>query len=261
MPPTADTAVASAGALPRHIRWFVASNALSGIFTMLTFSSSVFVLYLADLGLDKARIGFMLALFPFCGLVAPFISGWVSRFGLKATLLLFYGVRNFVMLFMLAAPWVLMRFGLHALFVYAGSVIFVFAMCRAVAETGFYPWSQEFVPDSVRGRVGGITNVVTGSVSALAMLVASGVLKWGTGIGRYQILIAVACVFGVLSVAAMFPVPGGRPVPGASTRGLWNDMHGAVRDRRFIGFLLGVGFSVLMLSVYSFLPLFARGPV
>ena len=162
MPPTADTAVASAGALPRHIRWFVASNALSGIFTMLTFSSSVFVLYLADLGLDKARIGFMLALFPFCGLVAPFISGWVSRFGLKATLLLFYGVRNFVMLFMLAAPWVLVRFGLHALFVYAGSVIFVFAMCRAVAETGFYPWSQEFVPDSVRGRVGGITNVVTG---------------------------------------------------------------------------------------------------
>lgn len=257
-----DVAKRSSGwrvqSMPRYLSWFLVHHGLNSVFFMLTFGSSVFVLFLSDLGLDKARIGFLLSLFPFCGLVAPFISGAVTRFGLKRTYVTFYGVRKFVMLLMLAAPWVLGRFGAAALFAYTVAVLFVFAMLRATAETAYYPWSREFIPDAVRGRVGGMTNVVVGLASALAMLAASWVLSRGTGYGRYQLLIGVACVSGMVSVLCSTAIPVEHPTPIVSTRETWRAMRAALRDRRFVGFLLGVMTSLLALAVYSFLPLFAR---
>jgi MFS family permease len=244
--------------MPRYLGWFLAHHSLNSVFYMLTFGSSVFVLFLSDLGLDKARIGFLLSLFPFCGIVAPFVSRIVTRFGLKRTYVTFYGVRKFVMLLMLAAPWVLGRFGTATLFTYTVVVLFVFAMLRATAETAYYPWSREFIPDAVRGRVGGMNNVVIGLASALVMLVASWVLSRGTGYGRYQALIGVACTAGIISVLCSTAIPAEHPVPSPSTRETWRAMRAALHDRRFVGFLLGVMTSLLAMASYSFLPLFAR---
>lgn len=257
-----DTAGRSSGwrvqSMPRYLGWFLAHHGLNAVFFMLTFGSSVFVLFLSDLGLDKARIGFLLSLFPFCGLVAPFISGTVTRFGLKRTYVTFYGVRKFVMLLMLAAPWVLERFGTTALFAYTVVVLFIFAMLRATAETAYYPWSREFIPDAVRGRVGGMNNVVISLASALVMLIASWVLSRGTGYGRYQLLIGVACAAGIISVLCSTAIPAERPMPVPSTHETWRAMRAAMRDRRFVGFLLGVMTSLLAMAAYPFLPLFAR---
>lgn len=244
--------------MPRYLGWFLVHHGLNAVFFMLTFGSSVFVLFLSDLGLDKARIGFLLSLFPFCGLVAPFISGAVTRFGLKRTYVTFYGVRKFVMLLMLAAPWVLGRWGTATLFGYTVVVLLIFAMLRATAETAYYPWSREFIPDAVRGRVGGMTNVVVSLASALAMLAASWVLSSGTGYERYQVLIGVACAAGVVSVLCSTAIPAEHPTPAPSTREMWHAMRTALRDRRFVGFLLGVMTSLLAMAAYSFLPLFAR---
>lgn len=244
--------------MPRYLGWFLAHHGLNAVFFTLTFGSSVFVLFLSDLGLDKARIGFLLSLFPFCGLVAPFISGAVARFGLKRTYVSFYGVRKFVMLLMLAAPWVLGQWGTTTLFGYTVVVLFIFAMLRAIAETAYYPWSREFIPDAVRGRIGGMNNVVISLGAAAAALLASVVLSRGTGYGRYQLLIGVACVAGVVSVLCSTAIPAEHPVPVPSTREAWRAMCAALHDRRFAGFLLGVMTSLLAMAAYSFLPLFAR---
>ncbi|HQE91395.1 MAG TPA: MFS transporter [Anaerolineae bacterium] len=244
--------------MPRYLPWYLVHHGLNAVFYMLTFGSSMFVLFLSDLGLDKARIGFLLSLFPFCGLVAPFVSGFVGRFGLKRTYVTFYGVRKLVMLLMLAAPWVLERWGTMALFGYTVVVLFIFAMLRATAETAYYPWAREFIPDAVRGRVSGMNNVVIGLASALVMLAASWVLSQGTGYARYQVLIGVACAAGLVSVLCATALPAEHPAPSPSTRELWRAMHAALHDRRFVGFLLGVMTSLLAMASYPFLPLFAR---
>jgi len=244
--------------MPRYMGWFLLSHGFNAVFYMLTFGSSVFVLWLADLGLSKDRIGFMLSLFPYCGLIAPFITSAVTRFGLKRTYMVFYGARKFVILLMLAAPWILQRFGAAVLFAYVAGVIFVFAMCRAIAETAYYPWSREFVPDAVRGRVAGMSNVVVSLTSAVAMLLASAVLARGQGYGRYQFLIVVASTLGVISVVAMLAVPKESPGSEGSSREAWTSMRQALRDRRFRGFLLSIAASVLAVAGYPFIPLFAR---
>lgn len=244
--------------MPRYLGWYLLHHGLNAVFFMLTFGSSVFVLFLDDLGLGKDRIGLILSLFPFCGLVAPLISGAVTRFGLKRTYITFYGIRKFVMLLMLLAPWVLDRYGSSILFVYITGVLLVFALCRATAETAYYPWSREFIPDAVRGWVGGQTNVVVSLTSALAMLLASLVLARGSGYGRYQLLIGIASFLGVISVVAMVRVPAGSlPVSGSASRhGL--TLQPALSDRRFRGFLIGVMLGIAGVAGYPFIPLLAR---
>lgn len=244
--------------MPRYLGWYLLHHGLNAVFYMLSFGSSVFVLFLDDLGLGKDRIGLVLSLFPFCGLVAPFISGAVTRFGLKRTYITFYGIRKFVMLLMLLAPWVLDRYGATVLFVYITGVLLVFALCRATAETAYYPWSREFIPDAVRGWVGGQTNVVVSLTSALAMLLASVVLSSRSGYGRYQLLIGIASFLGVISVLAMLHVPAGSLSAGSSARPYGQALRHALSDRRFRGFLLGVMLGIAGVAGYPFLPLLAR---
>ena len=243
----------------RRLPWVVASGGLNAFFAMLTFGSSVFVLYLSELGLAKAGIGFMVALFPFCGIVAPLLSSWVARFGLKRTFLVFFGARKFVIVLLVLAPWVGARFGASVLFAYAAAVILTFALCRAIGETGYYPWNQEFVPDRIRGKFSGISSVVTTLMGVLAMALASWVIRGGGGPARFAPLILVASVAGVISVALMVPVPGGAPIPpranGATHR---REMLGALRDRTFTSFMIGVTFAIFGLSTYAFLPLFIK---
>lgn len=244
--------------MPRYLGWFLLHHGLNAVFFMLTFGSAVFVLYLDDLGLSKDRIGLVLSLFPFCGLVAPLISGAVTKFGLKRTYIAFYGIRKGVMLLMLLAPWVLRRFGAEILFLYITIVLLVFALCRATAETAYYPWSREFIPDAVRGWVGGQTNVVVGLTSALAMLLASVVLARGSGYARYQLLIGIASSLGVISVLAMARVPSESPSAVATSRPDWQAMRRTLRDSRYRGFLAGVMLSIVGLASYPFIPLLAR---
>jgi MFS family permease len=244
--------------LPGYLGWYLVSHALNAVFYMLSFGSSVFVLFLDDLGLSKDRIGLLLSLFPFCGLIAPFITRWVARFGLKRTYVVFYGARKVVMLLMLAAPWVGARFGASGLFLYVASVLLVFALCRAIAETGYYPWSREFVPNAIRGRLSGQVNLVVSIASGLAMLLASGVLARGQAYGRYQLLIAVASFLGLVSVAAIVAVPRESPALELAPRATWSMVRNVLDDGHFRGFLGAAMFAILGLAGYPFLPLLAR---
>ncbi len=244
--------------MPRYLWWLVASNTFNAIFCALTFGSSVFVLYLADLGLNKARIGFMLSLFPFACVLAPFAMGPIMRFGLKKTFLAFWGARKLAMMFLILAPWVLREYGERTAFLVTAVAVAAFALCRAIGETGYYPWSKEFMPDAVRGRVTGLANLMWGASSALAMLLVSAVLRHGSGFGRYQVLIAIAGVFGILSVVVMAPVPGGAPDLRASTADLWRNMRQVIHDPSFRQYLGGTACSLQAMAAFSFLPLFIR---
>ena len=52
---------------------------------------------LAELGLPKQQIGFLLSLFPFCGLLALGFAPTAARFGRKRVYVVCYGIRKPVM--------------------------------------------------------------------------------------------------------------------------------------------------------------------
>jgi len=240
--------------------WFLASSFLTTFFTLWTFGGSVFLLFLNELGLPKNQIGAALALFPFCGVIALGFAPLALRWGWKRTYLVCYGSRNVVMALLLLLPCVLSAAGHVAGVFLVFGVLVVFALLRALAETAYYPWEQEIIPNRVRGRIAGISTAMVAVASGLALWVAGGVIENRTGLMRFLALIAAGCVLGVSGVLAMAKVPGGSPHRDSMADGMhWAKMLQALRDLNFVAYLGGRGcVTIGVLLFTSFLPLYVK---
>ena len=231
----------------RYMPLAVLANSFNYFFATVAFASSVLVLYLRELGLSKAWIGTLISAFPFCGVIAVLVSPVVMRYGCKKTFLIFYGIRKGVFLCLLLTPLVICRLGTTAAWWFVSACILMFALCRAIGETGFYPWNREFVPSAVRGKYTAAIQVCGTLFGAGALALASWFIgREAWGLARYGYLMAIATAFGVAGVVTYTFVPGGAPRQG----GLRPRMHllrmlGAMRDGKFRLLLIVLGMSAL----------------
>ncbi len=243
----------------RLLHWDVVQSAFNSIFAQLTFFGSAFVLFLDQIDIEFTQIGVLLSMIPFFGIVAIFIAPRVARFGYKRTFLTFWGLRKFSTVLLLLVPWVLAQFGVQ---VAAALVMFVvawFSLCRAIAETGSYPWAQEFTPDSVRGRHQAVVDMASRITGTLAIIGSGLVVGLPGGLERFTFLFGIAFVFGLLCVWSASHLPGGAPteVPPVSVRN-WMQV---VRDHHFSTFMVGLFLVTLAGAPLGFLPLFMRDHV
>ncbi len=246
----------------RKLPWALFATATNTVFAQFTVFGSVFVLYLNKLGLSNTSIGFLLSLFPFFGLTALFTSAAVARFGYKRTYLTFWGLRKFIIAGLLLTPLVLVRWGGAAASVWVALCVGGFAICRAIGETGSYPWAQEYIPDGVRGKFAASDNTI-GTIASLAAVAMAGyVLERTTGQNGFMALIAVGCGFGLLSVWGSSRLPGGAPVPATEARqqASLGKLGEALRDRNFVLYLVAASLVTIAWGpLGSFLPLFMEG--
>ncbi|MBI1878485.1 MAG: MFS transporter, partial [Chloroflexi bacterium] len=144
-----------------------------------------------------------------------------------------------------------------------GGVIFAFALCRAIAETGGYSWRKEAVPGSVQGKYSALSNMLMTLGSILVTAAASYVIGWGAGLGRFMLLISIGIGFGFVSIWSYTHVPGSGPV--ARRRSGSSHLQGmqqALKDRDFVFFLSALGLATLGgTAVISFIPLFMKQQV
>jgi len=250
----------SEGAKRRGLPWQLAHNGLNSVFAYLTVFGPVFVLFLDELGLPKTQIGALLSFMPFSGLLALGFAPLATRWGWRRVIIVCWTARKLIIALLLLLPWVMEHGGQHAGRVYLAVVIAGFAVMRALAETAWYPWAQEVVPNHLRGRFGANSAVVGTLATCAALVVGGRVLAAGEGLDGFLLLIGIGCVFGLAAALVLIPVPGGRPRPesGPHERHLAN-MGACLRDRNFVLYLLGLGgVSVGTLLYLSFLPLFIK---
>jgi MFS family permease len=244
----------------RRLPWSLAHIALNNFFYTWTFGSSVFLLFLDELGLPKDQIGVLLALFPFSGLLALAFASLIAGWGRKRVFLLGYGIRKPVMACLLILPWIYTSLGKQPAMIFLFTIILSVAILRALAETAFIPWYQEYVPNAVRGKYASISNILTTITSILALWFASWLIARASGLTAYMVLIISGAVIGLVGVALMLPVPGGKPIPGhvtprAHTAGLLN----ALQDNNYRYYMGGMASFIFGLSMMgSFLPLFLK---
>lgn len=247
----------------RRLPWLLAGDTLTTAFFLLTFAGPVFVLFLDELGLNAGQIGFLLSLTPFAGIIAPFVAPAVARFGYKRAFVTFWAVRKFIIALLLFTPAVLAGYGAGAAFIWVTGVMIGFAICRATAETGGYPWRKEAVPDSIRGKFTAINNMSATVASIIVAVGASYAVSSGSGLGRYMVLIATGISLGLIGVWTYTRVPGGAPVKntGASSSHV-KGIKQALRDREFLLFLAALGLAAVGgTAVISFVPLFMKEQV
>lgn len=245
----------------RGLRWNIAGDSANSVFVQFTFFGSVFILFLDALGLGKGQIGLLLSFFPFAGLIALVIAPAVARFGYKRTFLTFWALRTVITSFLLLTPWVLEAFGPAVTGAFVGLIVAGFALCRAAGETGKYPWTQEYVPNHVRGKFSALDNLFTTIVGILAVAVAGLVIDRSQGLTGFMLLLGAGVLFGFLSVWAYSYIPGGAPQRGVEQEG-GRDLATAVADRSFRNYLIAIALMTLATTpMTSFLPLFMREQV
>jgi MFS family permease len=256
---TEPTTVEKLHALP----WSIASNAALAVYLQLTFFGSVFVLFLNSLGLDTAQIGFLLSLLPFTGILALVLAPPIARVGYKRTWLTFFGLRTFVTAFLLLTPLVVNAYGSEAAMTFITVVVAIYALVRTVGVTAGFPWIQEYVPNSVRGKYTASNNFYSTISGFLAVTLASLVLARTVGLTGYMILIAVGVIFGFISVALAVPIPGGAPAKADKAQPApQRNIKDALQDSHMVRYLVGVGlFTLATVPLGSFLPLYMQDQV
>lgn len=246
----------------RGLPWSIASNAANTIFVQFTFFGSVFVLFLSELGLSKSQMGFLLSLLPFSGLLALFVAPLVARFGYKRTYLTFFGGRNVVAAFLLLTPWVMDLYGAQTTLAFISVVVAAFALLRSIGVTASFPWVQEYVPNSVRGKYTATNNIFTALTGFLAVSGGGFVLGRYVGLNGFMFLIGIGVVSGLVSVWFASFIPGGAPSQAEPEERRHRDLGDAVRDPDFLRYLAGVGVLTLAtVPLASFLPLFMQEQV
>ncbi len=240
----------------RGLRWSIAGDSANTVFVQFTYFGSVFILFLDALGLSKSEIGVLLSFFPFAGLIALVIAPRVARFGYKRTFLTFWSLRTAVTAFLLLTPWVVNRWGEVTAVIFVGMIVALFALCRAAGETGKYPWTQEYVPNHVRGKFSALDNLFTTIVGIVAVAIAGFVIERTVGLTGFMLLLGAGVLAGVVAVWAYAYIPGGAPVIDTE-KNKQRELRTAVVDHNFRNYLFGITLMTLAtVPMTSFLPLF-----
>lgn len=239
----------------RGLPWSVATNAANAVFSHFTLFGSVFVLFLNGLGMSKTAIGFVLALIPFSAVIAPLVAPFAARVGYKRVFVWFYALRKVMVAALLLTPLVQAAWGQQATLVFVAVVVAVFSVVRSVEETAYFPWVQEFVPNSVRGKYSATSNIFTALIGFVAVWVAGTVLDTFEGQPGFLILFAAGVVAGFVSVWASTKIPGGAPQPEAAAAR--RNLLDALGDSEFRKYSIGVALITLgTVPLASFLPLY-----
>ncbi len=244
----------------RALPWALAHGVFNTIFSLWTFGGSLFLLFLHELGLPKGYIGALLSLFPFCGIIALWFAPMAARIGWNRVFITCYGSRKLVMALLLLLPWIINTAGDTAGLWWLVGVLVIFAILRALAETAYYPWSQEFVPNAIRGKFTGMSQLLGTAAAGIALFVAGNFIGTGTGLPRYLILLAIGCVSGIIGVICMTRIPGGAPrVANESNPTHLDEMKTVLKDKNFLAYLGGMsGITIGTMLMISFLPLYLK---
>lgn len=216
------------------------------------------VLFAAELGIDKDRIGLIGGILPLFQILGIASIPVVLRFGTKRLSALALLARYLFLLPLFAAP----------MFIDAPNVVFLlifgavicYAIGRTLSEVSVIPWSQEFLPRLVRGQISGNLAIAYLPVALIGSLLIQRWLDGQEGIERFYPVFAFGIIVGIAGALCLFGMPGGAPRPTTRTaRDALAQLKVPLRDRNFLAFLYSSGSQFLVHSALAvFLLLFFR---
>jgi hypothetical protein len=242
----------------RRLPWAIAHQSLNAVSAQITFAGPIFLLMLVQTGLTKAHIGLLLALFPLASLIALVIAPPVARFGYKRSYLVFYTARILVLSLILLTPLVITTYGQTAGALFVTIVITVFTLLRAVAETGYNPWFQEFVPNSTRSRFSIISNIAMNIVSGAGLLLAALAVGDVAGLTTYGIPFGAGLVAGIAAIVCAAMIPGGAPKQKVGIATRLSGIMETLQSSQFTTYLVGLGLISLGTAPLTFVPLLLK---
>ncbi len=223
--------------------WVLGAHTGNAIYTNLVLAGPVFMLFLAKLDLDEVRISVILSIIPFLSVLSLIFGPLGAKFGYKRSFICLWAIRKFVLISLVATPFVLANYGIDTVFVFIISILALFALCNTAAVSWLEPWMHEFIPDTVRSKFSAISNI-TGVLASTVTLIAAGFyIGHKSEVSEFVILFVIAFIIGLISVFFYVFVPGGAPKK-KSQKQTKIKILSIFRNRIFIRFLVGGAFLI-----------------
>ena len=198
-----DNQDAGLPALTRHLLNFSFLNAIN-------FSIAVgapVILLAKHFGAGESILGVMMSMTALFSILQIFSITAAHKIGHGRVMVLGWRARSFIL--MLAAPLPLLQDEWPASWLLAAlmAVMFGFNFVRGFSAGVWLPWITHLVPGKIRGRYFGYEQM-TAHAAALVTLLASGWFLGASPEGwRYSVLLLIASIAGLFSVAALGNVP------------------------------------------------------
>ncbi|MBI4048770.1 MAG: hypothetical protein HY371_18330, partial [Devosia nanyangense] len=200
----------------RRIPYLFAFNILTAAALLCTVTSPL-ALFAAELGVPKDRIGLIGGIMPFVQVIAVIFLPIVMTFGHRRVSAYASLTRYFCLSLILAAP--LFAGDADMVFWTLFVAMLGFSIFRTMAETAIWPWSQEYMPTFIRGRLTGSIALAYLPVALVGSVLVQLWLDGHEGVERFYPVFVFGLLLGVVAALSLFGLGGGRPRPGA-VRGL-----------------------------------------
>lgn len=241
----------------RRLPFLYLYSALTATAVLCTVGAPL-VLFSAELGIDKDRIGLIGGILPFFQILGIASLPIILRFGMKRVAALALLARYLFLLPLFIAPLFVATPNIAFALIFAA--IIAYAICRTLSEAAVTPWQQEFIPRLVRGQISGRIALAYLPVALIGSFLIQLWLDGQIGIERFYPVFAAGILIGAMGAMCLFGLGGGKPKPasGGFAQSLGN-LRVPLGDRNFLTFLFSSGTQYLIFSAMNvFLLLFFR---
>ena len=215
---------------------------LFGFFNVVSWQCVVgpaMILFARHIHMPSSWVGFLIAFMPLSMLLILVMIRLVTRVGPKRLMFAAWLLRNLTMCSVFLMPWAMRRWGPHAAWYVLIGATLGFCIIRAVGAGGWFPWLHELLPEKQRGTYFSTEAALIQSVMVGVMVLQAIVLARAASVDRFLIVYGIGIGAGLLSLARMARIPGGRGVPHAITlRESFAFYRQALADRPFRYYVL-----------------------
>ena len=199
-----------------------------------------FTLFLTELGFGSDRIGILGGLMPFCQILGIAFLPLVMKFGCKAVAIIAFTTRYVFLGLFLSVP--ILIPDLNAVFYVLFLAMVLFSLSRTIAEVAFVPWSQEIIPQSIRGSISGKISIFYMATGLIVSYLTKIWLDSSDELQRFYPLFIIAIFLGILGAIALKGLGGGN-VTQPAVRGFTaiKGVYEPIKDRNFQLFLVSSG--------------------
>lgn len=238
----------------RRLPWLYLFTVMTGTATLCTVTAPL-TLFAAELGMDEGRIGLLAGIMPFFQALGVLALPIVLRFGSRRVATTALTSRYvFLGLFLIVPAFAARPDTVFAILLAA---MLGFAICRSLAEAAIVPWSQEFMPRAVRGRIAGRMALAYVPVALGVSWVIQIWLDSRTGLDRFMPVFAVGIVVGIVGALMLLGLRGGQSSGANAVRRV--SIAEPLRDRNFVIYLFASALqSIVFVAISLFLILFFR---
>lgn len=238
----------------RRLPWLYLFTMMTGTATLCTVTAPL-TLFAAELGMNEGRIGLLAGIMPFFQALGVLALPIVLRFGSRRVATSALTTRYvFLGLFLIVPAFAARPDTVFAILLAA---MLGFAICRSLAEAAIVPWSQEFMPRAVRGRIAGRMAL---AYVPVALGVSWAIQVWldgRTGLDRFMPVFAVGIFVGIIGALMLLGLRGGQTSGAGAVRRV--SLMEPLRDRNFVVYLFASALqSIVFIAISLFLILFFR---